>query len=56
MAVYSWTYLSMSPWHNWIARRPPEPKVRGSNPLGDTRLTTIFFGLSENFVREVMSK
>ncbi len=24
-----------SPWHNWIARRPPEPKVRGSNPLGD---------------------
>ncbi len=27
---------SKSPWHNWIARRPPEPKVRGSNPLGDT--------------------
>jgi hypothetical protein len=24
-----------SPWHNWIARWPPEPKVAGSNPAGD---------------------
>ncbi len=24
------------PWHNWIARRPPEPKVAGSNPAGRT--------------------
>ncbi len=24
-----------SPWLNWIARRPPEPKVTGSNPVGD---------------------
>ncbi len=44
-----------SPWHNWIARRPPEPKVRGSNPLGDTRPLSptstkaafcVFFGAS----------
>ena len=26
---------SWSPWHNWIARRPPKPKVAGSNPAGD---------------------
>ncbi len=24
-----------SPWHNWIARRPPKPKVAGSSPAGD---------------------
>ena len=24
-----------SPWLNWIERRPPEPKVTGSNPVGD---------------------
>ncbi len=24
-----------SSWHNWIARRPPKPKVAGSNPAGD---------------------
>ncbi len=24
-----------SPWHNWIARRPPKPKVTGSSPVGD---------------------
>ncbi len=29
-------YTRTSPWHNWIARRPPEPKVTGSNPVGDT--------------------
>jgi hypothetical protein len=26
------------PWRNWIAHRSSEPRVRGSNPLGCTRL------------------
>ncbi len=30
---------TLSPWLNWIERRPPEPKVGGSNPPGDTGLT-----------------
>ncbi len=30
------------PWHNWIARRPPEPKVTGSNPVGRTLVKTTF--------------
>ena len=32
----------MSPWLNWIERWPPEPKVRGSNPLGDSPLGGTF--------------
>ncbi len=47
----------MSPWRNWIARRPPKPKVSGSNPLGDTlaakQLTTFclldFFRCALNY-------
>ena len=30
-----WRRTDRSPWHNWTARRPPEPKVSGSNPDGD---------------------
>ena len=26
----------LSPWPNWIERRPPKPKVVGSNPAGDS--------------------
>lgn len=26
---------SVSPWLNWIARRPPKAEVTGSNPVGD---------------------
>ena len=28
-------FFNSSPWLNWIERRPPEPKVAGSNPAGD---------------------
>ena len=32
----------LSSWLNWIERRPPEPKVTGSNPVGDTQKTWRF--------------
>ena len=36
-SCHNWSRLfaRLSPWHNWIARRPPKPKVAGSNPAGD---------------------